>query len=203
MPKGELFQQLELVKRLVRQTDVLATCIPENTLVHVIDPNFGEPSVIVRDYDVSNQLRYMADQSRHLLVSRNVIPGEWIDGVREPPFTSWEVYPPRGYSFIGSYPSSCFGNANLEGIGSTFYCPRLKRIGPKRIGKLVESGVVDVDMLSWFERHEGWYDPTKPPSILMNLLEKDSIAGLEVASWILSAIQSSRDIHPEEQKLKL
>lgn len=154
---------------------------------------------------MSEKLYAMASRTQDLLVRSQILPEEFdSEDFQQPSCYVWEIYPPRGFSFIGKYTSECHQDKNLPGLGLTVYCPRLtKAISLVDLEDFRKSGSINVDMLSWFEGDETPYDWTKPESVFLDVVRQNSTGSLETALWILEGLRTAKEIHPEKESFNL
>ncbi len=202
-----IVKQIQLATELEKTSEILSVVFPAQKFRtwHVITPQFDDQSITLKGRSVSDQLSRLAKGTSELHVNHNFMEEDFDDGEYSPPSHVWEVYPPKGSSFIGEFTSDCTRTADLPGIGMTVYCPVLKSgFGTGEVRSFTESGHLNVDMLSWSSGYEGaFYDNRKPESVLMSMLERDQIASLETAVWILKSLMNAKEIHPENVSFKM
>ncbi len=196
--------QIELVSRLANLSEVLALYLPEGTLWHVVSPSFREPNTMLDNYSVSEQLKRMSQAGGDYLVRQHRLPEDWDGDDFSPACYVWEMHPPRGFSFLGSFVTECHNSLNLPGFGVTFFCPEINQtLTQDELDALIEHGALNLDIFHWYSSGERFYDKAKPESVLCAMLERHPIASLETALWLLEGIQTAKDIHPEKQEIKL
>lgn len=208
----ETLRQLQLASELAITSDLLSVVFSELGTEedidrwHVVDPRFEKPSIKLRGFDVSDMLYQFAQRTSELQVTASHLD-EYVDedGVY-PPTRMWEVFPPKGSSFMGGgFSSSCNQGADLPGIGLTVCVPILKEnLDPAQLEFLRESGFLGVDLLQYSSGNEGAiHDLQKPERVFMRIIERDPVASLEVANWVLKSLLTAREMHPEKVSFRL
>lgn len=184
---------------------MLSSYLKERQTWHLVSPKFGKPPLIsLGEHDIPERLFEMARRTQDLHVRLLILPEEYDGEFKQPSCYVWEVYPPRGSSFIGRYISECNQDKNLGGLGLTIYCPKLTQaVTPANLDDYRKSGSIYIDMPSWFGDGEASYDWTKPESVLLDVIRQQPTASLETALWILESLSTAKEIHAEEESFKL
>lgn len=209
MKEREIQDQPGLVTKLAITCQMLALSMPvmpEGFCWHVKEPRYEPPSIALDGVNISPMLYVLAQRSTDLFVNLHMLPEDYDGGDYRPPCYVWEIYPPRtGGKFLGKTYYDCYRNGNMQGLGFTLFCPQLRRNpSPMELANFQRDGALNVDLLSWFEEGEEFYDPTKPESVMLNMIEhRHKTTSLKIALWILYSLRGAQDIHPERRQFQI
>ncbi len=192
--------ELKLARNLVQVSNVLATQLYPETLLmpyseqghigtwRMHNAEFSKPKLHVRGYDISDDLYDLGQRTNDILVDMSVCPEEYDkDFGLQPPSYNWDARP---------------STPLLEGLKFSVSSPVvIPDNSPEAIKNLRGYGLLNLDMLVWYDSEDEMVDITKKENSLLYLILTEPLANLYVAQWLLQGLTRPKDIHQVQLNL--